>query len=163
MRQFINKYGAYIAAGAVVLTAILIYALGPFRGNPSVPTRAFYIDEATGEESIQPIASIPPLPGKDGKPTLVQVVKVSCDGGKNPRTVYYRKYAPQAKQKIEELRGTNDATKQTEMDDWMSRGEMLRDPAPGSPWVYALSDAGEKLREKALCTNGQIARVVYPP
>jgi hypothetical protein len=164
MREFINRYGVYIIAGAVVVTVLSFWFFRPLSGPRSAATKAYYVDEETGEKSEQPIGSIPPLMGKSGKPTLVRVVMVSCQSnGKNAQEKFYQRYAPQAHAKIMELQGTSDPDRLMELDDLKARAEQVRLPAPGSKWVLATSEEGQKIRDAAAqCTNGEIAREVYP-
>jgi hypothetical protein len=159
MRQFITKYGVFVAAGLIVLAAIITFATRR-GGPPSVPTRAYYIDDLTGEESIQSATAIPPLDNKDGKPNLVQVVKISCDGGRNPQVAYYRKYHPKAKQIIEQYQ--NDPNHIDEVERARSEGELVRLPQAGSPWVKAMSEEGEKVISSIQCPAGKIRQAVYP-
>jgi hypothetical protein len=165
MRQFISKYGAYLAGGLIVLAAIIVFATRS--STPGLPTRAFYIDEETGEESLQPATSVPPLNNKNGKPTLVQVMKFSCEkpgkvrgSGANAKVGYYRKYTPEAKRSIEQP--PTDIERTEEAERLRTEGEFVRLPAPGSPWVRAISEEGERIVQSIQCAPGEQRYVVFP-
>jgi hypothetical protein len=159
MRQFISKYGIFLAAGLIVLAGIILFATRK-KGPPPIPTRAFYVNEVTGEESIQSIDAIPPLNDKDGKPNHVQEIKISCDNGKTAQVAYYRKYHPKAKEIIEQYQ--TDPNHMDEVDRARSEGELVRLPKSGSPWVKSMSEEGEKVVNSIQCPPGKYPRAVYP-
>jgi len=116
---------------------------------------AYYIDEETGEESIQPMDAVPPLLNKNGKPTLVRVVKFTCDNNKTVTTAYYEKYTDRAKQEIEQ--------KGPSAQEANLRGLLVRAPEKGSPWVPQLSPQGNEITQRAHCDNPKDLIFAGPP
>jgi hypothetical protein len=161
MRKFINQYGYIIAIAAVVISLIVI--IFSMRGGsaPQVPTQAFYMDEETGEESLGDINGIPPLMGKNGKATLVKVLKYSCDGGKTKTPYLLIKYPPQVQQKLNSL-SADDPVQDIERAKLMDDGYWVRSPASGSQWFPAQHPKGAELAVVPNCPDGKPGQIVFP-
>ena len=101
------------------------------------------------------------LIGKSGKPAVVQVVKISCDGGKTQFVAYYRKFTPEAQRQIASLRAMGNPARAQELEDWLKRGELVRRPEPRSPWVAATSLEGQRIRDLDRCGDER-ATVLFP-
>jgi hypothetical protein len=134
-----------VALGLVVLAAVLyLYRTDLFPPIKTLaPSRfAYYVDEETGAETLEPARAVPPLPGASGKPTKVRVGYFSSDGGKTRVAGYYEKYTPQAKTALETMT-PEEANRHWEMIDV---GRLVRNPAPGSAWVWFHSEEGKRLQ-----------------
>jgi hypothetical protein len=158
VREFVNKQGKIIAAvcaGVAVLTIFMCSrpSLHTTRENPSY---GFYVDEATGVETILPETEIPPLKGKDGKPTVVRAFKFTCDDGKNVQIGYYMKY-PDEVQKALTTMPADDARRER----LLENAKLVRPAAAGSQWLRAQSDAGDRLMQGPPCAKGTL-RMVHP-
>jgi hypothetical protein len=117
---------------------------------------AFYVDEETGEEVARPAEEYPPLIGKSGKPTLVRVVKFTCDDEKTVTTAYYEKYSDEAKRLLEQKDNPH-------APDIAFRGLLVRSPEKGSPWVPQTSGPGAELLSRVKCDDPKKLRIVGPP
>jgi hypothetical protein len=162
LRSTVNQHPVVfgIVLGGVVLVVCLYYFLPSRPPGRIVPqaVRAYYVDEATGQESVQPANLVPPLPGADGKPTVVRAVFFSADGGKTRYAAYYEKFTPEAKQMQETL----SPERQKQLWQAIDVGDLVRSPAPGSPWVWFHSKEGERLRAP-VTAEGKPAMVCTPP
>jgi hypothetical protein len=155
MRNFMDKWG-------VLLFIVLLLVGGLFLWIHSRPstrpennfTKAFFVDEETGVESVNSIDAIPPLPGQGGKPTVVRAMKFSCEGGKNPRTLYLLKYTPEAQAELQSL--PPDSPRRSDV---ITSGELIRSPAADSEWVPATSSQTDALRIFPDCPSGQMVEV----
>jgi hypothetical protein len=158
VRELINKYGAYIAIGVIVVALVVAWF---FTGTSAPPTgdlsQGFFIDEETGEESVHPITAIPPLMGKSGKPTVVRAYKFSCEGGKNPQTIYLQKYIPEAQERLKNM-----SPDDLDRDRVMSRGELVRLPGKDKPWVRGTSTEAIPIRTLPDCPGGKAIVMVSP-
>jgi hypothetical protein len=152
MRQHIAKYGLPIVIGLLLLVVLIVYFSmwgGTVRGQPM----AFYVDEESGVESVQPASKFPPL--IVGGRALVRVVKFSCDGGKTVQVGYYERYTDEAKRLLEE-----DDPNAPEIS---MRGLLVRSPEKGSRWVPQLSDLGKEITARARCDDPKQLISVSPP
>jgi hypothetical protein len=159
MREFLNKYGYYVIGGALVL-ALMLYLVtrGPSALNPMGDrSKGFFVDEETNDESVHSIDEIPPLMGKSGRPTVVRAMKFSCDNGRNPKTIYLLKYTPEAQEQLKAMQPDD-----LNRSNVMTKGELLRLPAPGSPWVSAESDEGAIVRTLPDCPDRRPIVMVSP-
>jgi hypothetical protein len=137
LRNTVNQHPVVfgIVLGLVLLAVFLRYYLWSRPPGRVVPlaVNAYYVDEATGQESVQPANLVPPLPGADGKPTVVRAVFFSADGGQTRIAGYYEKYTPEAKALLENpARDMQDRALALTID----AGHLIRSPAPGSPWNW---------------------------
>ena len=157
MRNFIDKLGIPIVIILLLIGGVLfwIYSKRPARPESNF-NKAFFVDEETGVESVNSIDAIPPLPGQGGKPTVVRALKFSCEGGKNPRTLYYLKYTPEAQAELQSLPPDSPLRS-----DVITSGELIRSPAADSEWVPATSSQADALRIFPDCPGGQMVEV-YP-
>jgi hypothetical protein len=162
VRNLLNKYG-YIIAGAIVLIALLLFwfnsrrptvSTGNFKGNPSL---AFYIDEETGIESVHPADEIPPLPGKNGKDTVVQEAKFIGPAEKIPKTYYLLKYSDEARSQAQTL-PKDDLTRMN----LLYEGQLIRAPESGSPWLSIHDPEAEKIVNAPQSGPGAPRRPVFP-
>ena len=158
MRDLLKKHAYLIAALALVITILLV----TFRGGGSATTatngvKHFYVDDETGEETVLASDQLPPLPGKDGRPTLVKAFKFTADGEKNVVTAYLQKYSDEAIEKLKNM-ADDDLLKR----DLLDNGRMIRLPGTGQKWVPINSPAGEKLRENISIPGGGRLEAVYP-
>ncbi|MCL2647022.1 MAG: hypothetical protein FWD61_08450 [Phycisphaerales bacterium] len=160
MREMINKY-AYPIAGAAIALAIVLFIVNSRKTRlPTVEdlkeSKAFYVDEETGEEVVLSADELPPRMGANGKRTLVRARKYTRDGGKTVTTVYLEKYSDQA---IEELKTASDTYKIGLLD----RGLFIRLPGKGHEWVPNNSPEAEEIRSTPIPGNGPIIQEVLPP
>ena len=148
MRNLINKYAYYIVGGILVL-AILVYSLTSNSNSDIQPrvTKAFYIDEETGNEAVFPINKYPPFAGPDGKGTFVMAHKFTTDGGQTSFIAYLTKYTDEAAEALRELpdQGGGDMRRFH-----LENGAMIRLPGDGEEWVLMKSPEAAALREAAL-------------
>ncbi len=160
MRELISKYGAYFIAFCLLIAVLVFYFHVKGGGGTPTTALAFYVDENNlKDETVKSATEIPPLNNKDGKPTLVQAVKRSCDPtGKNPYIAYLRKMTPESQA---QLRAITDPT-DLRAPQLMQSGMLVRSPTPGSEWVKAASPEGEKLIVVAPCPDGRLPITVFP-
>jgi hypothetical protein len=159
MREFINKHGKIIAGVGIGLAILLGFVLTRRSGpNPRAnPSYGFFIDEETGDESVHLLATVvPPLQGKNGKPTVVRVVKFTCDAGKTVQVGYYMKYPPDVHAAL-----TGMAEDDARRADLLEMGQIVRPPQSGSQWIRSQSEAGQKLMQSMVCPSGE-PRLVHP-
>lgn len=161
IREKINRHAKVVSAAAVVAflaaTAVfLFYDRHPPRTMAN--TKAYFIDEETGEEMSRLVGDVPPLAGKSGKPTVVRAVYIQCDDCKAKTLVYLFKYTPEAKQKLEEAQKAAkgeflqaEAVREMGVD----QGMWVRAPQKGSEWHEVSSDEAKKLLSEIQCPNGK--------
>ena len=155
MRNFINKFGIHLFIILLLTAGLLIWFYSRPRPKPGPNVnQAFYVDEETSEESVLSSDEIPPLPGKDGKLTVVRAMKFSCEGGKNPRTLYLLKYTPEAQAKLQSLLA--DSPRRSDV---ITAGELIRSPEPHSQWIPSISSQAEAIRTFPDCPSGQMVEV----
>ena len=147
-----------VSAALLLLAAAAAIFYAPSRTTHINLTSTFFIDEETGEESIQSTKNVPPLLGKGGKPTIVQVFKFTCDHGKTIKTAYYLKYADSTKRSLEEARAAN---KTPDFDP--TQGMFIRSPEKGSPWVHWGTPEASKVLSALDCPDGGDVETVFPP
>jgi hypothetical protein len=121
-------------------------------------TTTFFIDEETGDESIRSTHDVPPLLGKSNQPTVVQVFKFTCDGGKTVKTAYYSKYTDGMKRQLEAVYQAN---KTPDFD--TTQGMLIRSPGKGSPWVHWGTPEATKVLNALSCPEGGDIETVFPP
>jgi hypothetical protein len=154
MQEFLRKYGLPLAVVLLVVAGVAAYfAMRP--KNVAGTQMAFYVDEETGQETVLPMAQFPPLLNASGKPTMVRVVKFSCDGGATVKVGYYEKYAPEAKAKLDK---NDDPSGNIAL-----KGLFVRSPEKDSPWVPQTSKAGEEVMQRAICDDPKKLTFVGPP
>jgi len=157
MRTFINKF-AYPIIGAIFVLAILLLI---FRGSGNVvpvakELKAFYVDDETNEEFVLPANQMPPLTGKDGRPTLVLAHKFT-NGGTTVITTYLEKYSDQA---IEDLKSMpNDDPRKPEL---LDSGRLIRLPGPNQKWVPINSREGQRILNTPIPGDGPLQPVLPP-
>ena len=141
------RRGRWIAAAViVVLAAALVWLQLRTPGPPGkiLPPspNALFVDEETGEESVQPASAIPPLRNPSEKPTLVRAACYSSDGGNTHLVAYYETYTPNAQALLE------NATQEEKEQRWreIEQGHLVRLPAKNSPWYQFQSAAGEQVK-----------------
>ena len=161
MRKFINQYGYIIAIAAVVIAVIVIIYSMSGGAAQQIPTQAFYMDEETGEESLGDINGIPPLMGKSGKPTLVKVLKYTCDGGKTKTPYLLIKFPPQVQQEINSL-NAEDPVQDMRRAKLMSEAYWVRSPAAGSQWYPAQHPKGVEIAVVPNCPDGKPGVMAFP-
>jgi len=136
-------FGGLLLAGIVLLAS---YLLGFF--TQTDPTRrpfhppVLFMDEETGAMSPRSWNDVPPLPGKSARPTLVRTrYGVGADGQR--QLLFLEKYTPAAKALVERVLrgGTLTSAEQAAV----QAGYLVRQPAPGSPWVSGTSPEGGKI------------------
>jgi len=158
MREWLNKFGVYVVGGALVVAVILYFVMGSSAKAPSSnDVKAFYLDEETGEESLHPVSQVPPLIGKSGKPTVVQAIKYSCDGGKTKKIAYLRKYTPEAKEALDRAYAT-----QTNPGINARANELVRLPEKGNEWYPVQSNEGATVTTNFPNTEGGTPVIVQP-
>jgi hypothetical protein len=157
IREALNKYGALVIIVAVALAGGAWY-LFQARSN-AIPSKEFYIDEETGEEVALDIKSAAPLIGKSGKPTLVRVVKFSCDNGKTVKVGYYSKFDEKTKEHLDAM---NSGKIPYDSNYLSVYGMYIRAPAKGSPWVKYDSPEASQIKMTMQCPNGNI-EMIFPP
>jgi len=167
MRSIISKYGIFVAVGILAIAAVLFFCRS---GTPDVQEYkafvgdrdlAFFVDEETGEESVRSTHEIPPLPGKNGKPTVVKVLKVSIDGGQTATPHYYLKYTDEAKAELDSLQ-SGDPVAAARRASIERVGMQIRSPASGSTWVPFDSEEALALTVRPISPDGKDAVFVCP-
>jgi hypothetical protein len=136
------------------------YTRVPVPTAQAIPTHCYLVDEETGDQSTGPLGGFPPFPGKNGKLTVVGAMKYSCDNGKTVQTLYLFKYTDAAQAELNSLPGG--PVGDLRRGELLQRGQLVRSPAPGSPWLEAQSADGISLMAPAQCPNGNPAEMVYP-
>lgn len=164
------KFGMAVVAGMVCCAATMLWAENaatqPATTEPKappVPTKMYYIDEETGEESLQPMDAIPPLLNKNGKPMLVRAIYMRCSvcGGEK-KLMFLEKFTPEGKIAMEKLRADSKATDQDYLAVRM-RGYLVKSPEKGSRWVLAESEPGWKITEfKCPIHGGDFPQIMLP-
>ena len=147
MRKLIDKYGMYIGIGTLLLAVVIFLTLGRRKhvATPSIDlSKGFFIDEQTNQESVRSLDEIPPLPGKDGKPTVVRAMKYHSPDGKQTRIVYLLKYSDQIQAQFNAAPAGSPVRSQILES---SSGEMVCSPDSGSQWVSADSSAGQQIEK----------------
>ena len=164
MRSIIQKFGLPFAIVVIVVALLLILFNRP--NNPvnnklsGDPSMAFFVDEATGEESVRSKDDIPPLPGKDGKPTVVMAIKYSIDGGE-PQVLYYVKFTETLQAELNAVPSAGGGRHaRVEM---VSGLRQVRSPASGSQWVESRSEAGQAVTAFPAMEPGQRFTFIHPP
>jgi hypothetical protein len=162
MRQIVNKYGLWIIGCAFLLALISAAWTMSGRRPPKVtsgdPSVAFYLDEATGEESVGPADVIFPLPGKSGQHTVVQAFKFDLGGAEGIKTVYLLKYSPSAVAQMDQRPATD-----PQYDFARMTGKLVRRAAAGSPWVEEQSPEGQEIENNIEPgSSGKAPKPVYP-
>ncbi len=158
MRDFLNKHGQLVALVILLLAAAVWFV---FLRSPSGPntSKAFFIDDDTGEEQVLSLAEYPPrVNPRTGKSTLVQEVKYTCDGGKTVRVAYLVKYTDGLKQRLE--KAFKEQGKPAGVD--VSGGTWVRSPDKNAKWVPAGSQDGTTVQHIS-CPDGGNIEVVMPP
>jgi hypothetical protein len=162
MREVINKFGPYIAIGAIVVAGIVAWFSMKSKTEGGAVSRnlAFYVDEETGEESVQAADAIPPLIGKSGKPTVVKAMKYTCDGGKTNKTYALMRYSPDVQERLKNL-SASDPVQDAERAKLLG-AYFVRSPEPNSRWVPAQSTEGLRIGSIPMCPNGKPGEMAFP-
>lgn len=158
------QMGMAVVAGMVCCAATMLWAENaatqPAATEPKaprIPTKAYYVDDETGEESLQSINAIPPLLNKAGKPTLVREMCYRCTACSptERRIGYLEKFTPEAQEKLNKMRRKARRTgADLNIDEIAATGFLVRSPAKGSPWVLAESEEGKKVTSNIGCDKG---------
>lgn len=133
MREFMKQNGVLVLVILILAAAGVWYFALRGQKEPNI-SQAFFIDEETGEEMVLSLDQYPPRPNPHGnstKPTLVEAVKYTRDGGKTSVTAYYRKYTDGAKKELEAAF----AREHRPVGIDVTRGTLVRSPVKGSLWV----------------------------
>lgn len=130
---------AAVAAIAVLGWQIRVQTASP---DPGAVVRDFFVDEETLAFERHTVREVPPLAGRDGKPS---VVIARCFSGDQGRIIgWLERYPPEVKATMEELMAAESP------DPWAlvkaSAAKEVRRPEAGSPWVAGASPEG-----KAIC------------
>lgn len=147
-----------VAAVLVVLIALATwFAVGSFRKPTTVaPKGVYFAHEDTGELSIQPVGSMPPLRDAAGNPRIVRAVLYTTDGGKTKVCAYYEKYSDAAKAMFDQAATTG------RIDNRLAEnGLLVKLPEKDAPWVAAKAPEGEKVKAN-LPAGAQECSVVLP-
>jgi hypothetical protein len=157
MRAALNRFGIPIAILAVLIVAWQFRSY--FQRPPvNIETQfAFYLDEDSGEESIQSVRELPPMGGAKGRPSVIRVIKITCDGGATSRPLYMLKYSDEALAELQYMKRDD-----PHRDELMKKGEMVRIPDPWTTWVPANSDEAAVIFARPNCPDGKPARLVEP-
>ena len=141
------------AASILVIVSAAWFAVSHLRAQPtSVAGKVYFIDENTGDISVQPATAIPPLRDARGNPTLVRAYFYSCGGGTEKQPAYYEKYSEQARNAME----TAGPELSPEAHQLIYNGRRVRRPVPGSPWIPANSPEGRSITRPENCADGTI-------
>lgn len=157
MREFLNKNGAYVAAGLIIIALAVWYVFG--RGGDHIPSKAFFIDEDTGQESTRSIDDVPPLAGAKGNPSIVRVYKFNYEDDPTVRVGYYVKFPADMKAKMEDL------IKHPNPQSLLEPGaaELIRKPDAGlNGWVKLSSAEGDKIVNALVSPSGKNPQAVFP-
>jgi hypothetical protein len=141
----------------VLLVAAIAFVAWRHGSSHINTTTTFFIDEETGEESIRSVHDVAPLLGKSGKPTIVQVFKFTCDGGKTVKTAYYSKFTDGMKSQLEAVYQAN---KTPDFD--TTQGMLIRSPEKGSTWVHWGTPEASKVLSALSCPDGGDIETVFP-
>ncbi|MCL2647024.1 MAG: hypothetical protein FWD61_08460 [Phycisphaerales bacterium] len=158
MRELINKYAYYIIGVAVVGVLLLIIFRGKgVESGRAATNKAFYVDDETGEESTIATDELPPLLGKNGKPTLVKAIKFTTDGGKTVKIAYLLKYSDQTLAEWKSLTPEYDFRKA----DLLDHGRLIRLPGEGQKWVQVDSLEAQEILATSIPDSAS-AKTVWP-
>jgi prepilin-type processing-associated H-X9-DG protein len=143
----------------------------PKKAPGSNAKHSYFMDESTGKEIMRSVIDVPPLKNEKGEPTIVEVVKISFENGKNPHVAYYIKYSPDAQKELQALNALPAATTPDEFrqramkrQQVIQKGQWIRGPEKDSPWVLAASPEGQAILSHAADAPGdQIPIRVFPP
>ncbi|MGN6368287.1 MAG: hypothetical protein ACTHN5_08520 [Phycisphaerae bacterium] len=139
MSKVMKRYGMPAVALLILATAAGAFVMNWPR-SPKVLTSAYFVDEATGEETVRPMSDIPPLKGAGGGETVVREFKYTEDGRATVKVAYYIKYTPETQAKLQGMKT------QEERDQYdATEGTLVRSPAPGSKWVEWGSPEGQEI------------------
>ena len=142
MREFLNKYGKYVAVAALVLAGVVFFF--STRGGVKTPNSTYFVDEDTGVESTRSVNDVPPLIGAKGNPSIVKVYKYRVEGSADVKIGYYVKFTPDMKVKVEDSLAHPD--KYPELN--TAPGMLVRKADAGPKgWVAATSGEGKKIME----------------
>lgn len=165
IREALQQQAVVVASVALLVVLLMVWwvslNLGLLSTQAAAP-RAYFIDEETGETSIHLADEIPPLLGKSGKPTVVQLIYYTCGSCADRKPAYYRKFTPETREILKKVRTANltPATPSPSAsgpdgrtNPWIlllgaGQGELVRLPQTGSPWIPLLSAPGSKLVEE---------------
>lgn len=119
--------------------------------------RNFYVDEETLEPSRHTAFEVPPLPGKDGRATIVMAVYWGFDGVAEPKLGYLKKYTPEAKARLDEDVKAHKGEPSPEL--WIAvyPDLLVRRPESGSKWVGVLTDEGQAIIKTPVDSQGHSA------
>lgn len=142
-----NHKFAAIAVGAVPLVLACVLVISHYTSPPEPDwPKAYFIDEETGDVSVRLADEFPPLPGADGKPTVVRAIYVTFSTPENKALAYLEKYTDQAKAQLQKDKGENKGIALAQPQ--LLSGLLVRRPDKGSPWLVAGSaDAGKLMDE----------------
>ena len=140
LRDWANQHGTIVGALAIVIAVLVIFwsrwAMTP--ATPVIPTHMFFVDDITGDIVVEPVDAIPPLPGPDGRPTLVRGYFYTLGSDADKQLAYLEKYSDAGRAAM--------AARATATEPMDSPPETLvRAPKPGSPWVRLESPEGERV------------------
>jgi hypothetical protein len=156
MREFLNKHGKYVAIAAILLAVVIYFVFGRGPGEPNIQ-KAFFVDDETGETFTLGLSEgfAPRNNPNTGKPTLVQVVKYSCDGGTTSKDAYYVKYSDGVKKQLDENFAKTGKIAGIDV----SLGTWVRSPAKGSKWLQGGSTESAQVMS-IKCPSGEISWVL---
>ena len=145
-----------------LVAAIGVYYYSSERTSGPVPERKFYyIDEATGAESVHYGTEVPPLLNADGNPTIVRVMYYSGDGGATKCVGYYEKFDEDGKNAYLAYLKNPHGGNAEQLERCMQNGRYLRAAAKDSPWVKADSPEANGIMN-SIRTNGGPFSMVLP-
>ena len=159
IRETLNKNALVVSVVVGVLLIVLGWKL--LKTSGIIPERyqvpkTYFIDEETQEVSVHDATDIPPLMGKGGKATVVEVIYATCTDCKDKKAVYYRKFTDDAKTAMEKARNTpapgpsgTNSPPPPPMMMWMDQAQVVRSPEPGSKWVPVTSPQGFTIMQTA--------------
>ena len=165
LREWMNNNSAATTVGAVVLLlvalAILLNEFGLFGSGGATNMKSYYFDVKTGKVFTGDASDpYPPIAAPSGPNNGVLAYMFSCSDCSTSHFLgYLEKYTPAAKKKLESLKPNEDGTY------WMVNGRVVRLAKPGSKWIQASSEAGNKLTQvqiNAHCKPTDEVKRCYP-
>ena len=159
IREMLNKNALVVAV--VVGVLLIIMGWGLLKNTGIIPEtykvpKTYFIDEETQEVTVRDATDVPPLMGKSGKATVVEVIYATCTTCAEKQPVYYRKFTDDAKTAMEKARSTpppsaggQGAPPPPPMMMWMDQAQLVRAPVAGSKWVPVTSPQGFAIMQTA--------------
>ncbi len=177
IRNTINqnqKWSTIVFAVLIVAAVIWMWRWLLPANTAAAPSRFYFYDTASRTVFIRPSTDLPPLIGSNGKPTLVRAIFLTCGSCAARKLAYLLKYNASARAAAQFLDNPPAASAgQSAAAQFasllaarrlqVSEGTLIRLPAPGSPWLPAMSPQGAAIIHQAQqCPGNSYGRRCQP-